>query len=75
MANAWGDQEDWISHFLVKYYYFSNFYRDRWFFPENLKKATKVKKTYKKYSDFLAQTLRSSVILFLARFRKSEYFL
>lgn len=53
MANAWGDQEDWISHFLVKYYYFSNFYRDRWFFPENLKKATKVKKTYKKYSDFL----------------------
>lgn len=53
MANAWGTQEDWVSHFLVKYYYFSNFYRDRWFFPENLKKATKVKKTYKKYSDFL----------------------
>ena len=53
MANAWGDQEDWISHFLVKYYYFSKFYRDRWFFPESLKKATKVKKTYKKYSDFL----------------------
>jgi len=53
MANAWEDQDGWVSHFLVKYYYFSNFYRDRWFFPENLKKATKVKKTYKKYSDFL----------------------
>lgn len=53
MINAMGTQEDWISHFLVKFYYFSNFYRDRWFFPEKLKKKTKVKKTYKKYSDFL----------------------
>lgn len=53
MANAFGTQEDWISHFYVKYYYFANFYRMRWFFPEQLTKATKVKKTYKKYSDFL----------------------
>lgn len=53
MANAFGTQEDWINHFYVKYYYFVNFYRDRWFFPENLTKPTKVKKTYKRYSDFL----------------------
>ena len=53
MANAFGTQEDWINHFYVKYYYFVHFYRDRWFFPENLTKPTKVKKTYKRYSDFL----------------------
>ena len=53
MANAFGTQEDWINHFYVKYYYFVHFYRDRWFFTENLTKPTKVKKTYKRYSDFL----------------------
>ena len=53
MANAWGDQNDWTNHFYVKYYYFVNFYKDRWFFPETLKKETKVRRTYKKYSDFL----------------------
>lgn len=53
MANALETQEGWVQNFLIKFYYFSNFYRDRWFFPNKLKKPTKVKKTYKKYSDFL----------------------
>lgn len=53
MANAIESQEGWIQHFFMKYYYFANFYRVRWFFPEQLTKKTKVKKTHKKYSDFL----------------------
>lgn len=53
MTNAIEEQDGWLQTFLLKFYYFTNFYRDRWFFPESLKKETKVKKTYKKYSDFL----------------------
>jgi hypothetical protein len=53
MANAIESQEGWIQHFYMKYYYFVNFYRIRWFFPEQLTKKTKVRKTHKKYSDFL----------------------
>lgn len=42
MNNGSGDAEDWSSEFWLKYVKICNFYRERWFHPENLKKSSTV---------------------------------
>jgi len=56
MANSAGNAEDWYTEFLIKYWYNVNFYRTRWFFPETLKKESKVKYKLMLYKDFLYQS-------------------
>lgn len=56
MANSAGSAEDWYTEFLIKYWYNVNFYKVRWFFPETLKKESKVKYKMMLYKDFLYQS-------------------
>ena len=56
MANSAGNAEDWYTEFLIKYWYNVNFYKVRWFFPETLKKESKVKYKTMLYKDFLYQS-------------------
>lgn len=56
MANSAGSAEDWYTEFLIKYWYNVNFYKTRWFFPETLKKESKVKFKPMLYKDFLYQS-------------------
>lgn len=56
MANSAGNAEDWYTEFLIKYWYNVNFYKIRWFFPETLKKESKVKYKTMLYKDFLYQS-------------------
>ncbi len=56
MANSAGTAEDWYTEFLIKYWYNVNFYKIRWFFPETLKKESKVKYKLMLYKDFLYQS-------------------
>lgn len=56
MANSAGNAEDWYTEFLIKYWYNVQFYKIRWFFPETLKKESKVKYKTMLYKDFLYQS-------------------
>jgi len=53
MNNANGDAEDWTSEFWLKYTKICNFYRDRWFHPETLKRATTVNYNPLLYKEFV----------------------
>lgn len=53
MANSDGDYEDWTSTFWLKYTKICNFYRDRWFYPENLKKKSTVEYNLMLYKEFV----------------------
>lgn len=53
MNNSSGDAEDWTSEFWLKYVKICNFYRDRWFHPESLKKASKVVYDKMLYKEFI----------------------
>lgn len=56
MANSAGNADDWYTEFLIKYWYNVKFYKVRWFFPETLKKESKVKYKAMLYKDFLYQS-------------------
>lgn len=56
MANSAGNADDWYTEFLIKYWYNVKFYKIRWFFPETLKKESKVKYKAMLYKDFLYQS-------------------
>lgn len=56
MANSAGNAEDWYTEFLIKYWYNVQFYKTRWFYPETLKKESKVKFKPMLYKDFLYQS-------------------
>ena len=53
MNNGSGDAEDWTSEFWLKYTKICNFYRDRWFHREKLKKASTVKYNLMLYREFV----------------------
>lgn len=53
MNNSSGDAEDWTSEFWLKYVKICNFYRDRWFHPETLKKASTVVYNKMLYKEFI----------------------
>lgn len=53
MNNSDGDAEDWTSEFWLKYTKVCNFYRDRWFHPENLKKESTVSYNPILYKEFV----------------------
>ena len=53
MNNSDGDAEDWTSEFWLKYTKICNFYRDRWFHPENLKKESTVTYNPILYKEFV----------------------
>lgn len=53
MNNANGNAEDWTSEFWLKYTKICNFYRERWFHPETLKRATTVNYNELKYKEFV----------------------
>lgn len=53
MANADGDNEDWTAEFWAKYCKICDFYRTRWFFPQNLKKPTSVVYSPMLYKEFI----------------------
>lgn len=53
MNNANGDAEDWTSEFWLKYTKICGFYRERWFHPENLKRATTVEYKPFLYKEFV----------------------
>lgn len=53
MANSDGDYEDWTSEFWLKYTKICNFYRDRWFYREKLKKESTVVYSPMQYKEFI----------------------
>ena len=53
MNNGSGDAEDWTSEFWLKYTKICNFYRDRWFHRERLKKESTVKYNPVLYKEFV----------------------
>lgn len=53
MNNGSGDAEDWTSEFWLKYTKICNFYRDRWFHPETLKRSTTVTYNLMQYKEFV----------------------
>jgi len=53
MNNGSGDAEDWASEFWLKYAKICKFYKDRWFHPENLKKASTVEYHTMLYKEFI----------------------
>lgn len=53
MNNGSGDAEDWTSEFWLKYTKICNFYRERWFHPEALKRSTTVVYNEMKYKEFV----------------------
>ena len=53
MNNGSGDAEDWTSEFWLKYTKICNFYRDRWFHRERLKKESTVKYNLMQYKEFV----------------------
>jgi len=53
MNNGSGDAEDWTSEFWLKYAKICKFYKDRWFHPENLKKASTVEYKFMLYKEFV----------------------
>ena len=53
MNNGSGDAEDWTSEFWLKYTKICNFYRDRWFHPEALKRSTTVTYNLMQYKEFV----------------------
>ena len=53
MNNGSGDAEDWTSEFWLKYTKICNFYRDRWFHRERLKKESTVKYNKVLYKEFV----------------------
>lgn len=53
MNNGSGDAEDWTSEFWLKYTKICNFYRDRWFHRERLKKSSTVKYNPMLYKEFV----------------------
>lgn len=60
LINAQGDIEDYIQDLYQKFFYMTNFYKIRWFEPNTLKKATKVKwkpMTYKEFSYIARATI------------------
>lgn len=53
MNNSNGDAEDWTSEFWLKYTKICNFYRDRWFHTERLKKKSTVVYNPVLYKEFV----------------------
>ena len=53
MNNGSGSAEDWTSEFWLKYAKICNFYRERWFHRERLKKETAVKYNPVLYKEFI----------------------
>ena len=53
MNNGSGSAEDWTSEFWLKYTKICNFYRDRWFHRERLKKESTVKYNPVLYKEFV----------------------
>lgn len=53
MNNSDGDAEDWASEFWLKYVKVCDFYRERWFHPENLVKESTVTYNTMKYKEFV----------------------
>lgn len=53
MNNGSGNAEDWASEFWLKYTKICNFYRDRWFHRERLKKESTVKYNPVLYKEFV----------------------
>ena len=52
LINAQGDINDYIPDLYQKFFYMTNFYKDRWFHSNELKKATKVKWKPMQYKEF-----------------------
>lgn len=52
LVNAYGDMSDYVQDLYQKLYYMTNFYKDRWFHINELKKSTKVKWRLMKYKEF-----------------------
>lgn len=59
MSNGDGDNKDWSSEFWLKYCKICNFYRTRWFYPEQLKKKSSVVYNKILFKEFLYITRRS----------------
>lgn len=59
MNNIAGSSEDWTAEFWAKYCKICNFYRTRWFFPEQLKKESSVTYTPILYKEFIYLSRRS----------------
>ena len=59
MSNGDGDNKDWSSEFWLKYCKICNFYRTRWFFPDQLKKKSTVVYNKILFKEFLYITRRS----------------
>lgn len=52
LVNAQGDLNDYIQDLYQKFFYMTNFYKERWFHSQDLKKATKVKWKPMQYKEF-----------------------